>query len=456
MYISEPAKNFQMMCRWLSLFAESQTFFRLEVEGRTYKYFIGEVGKLGRLVRKTFPSEESCEKEADQLLVSKFEEGFAECPFSIPGGFDEHLYSSFEQKHQVRTSFGNYQLLDTENIARDSIIVESLGESLYLEGSYFTPALQLVEAPEKGLPLMFWLPIVKEFAVYHPKAKTLTLLGAEWGPIRNNLDSIFLQATEGRPLYPDCKKCFDFIPASVGDQLDALLRLPSEKRWTEGQIFLASYETVLQRHIFSGQLRTVGRNLLRLYYFLATGALERNQVKVAITILERSLIIASAAFPDHTDILSKIFLHLSSCYFQSTEFDKSVINFERYQVFEPSVQVKNQMISAILNVKDLYNEASNAYLVAIKSKSEAHYISAIIATENALRYLPDNATMLINLACFYAVTKGEDKALLILKKALESGFDDWNRLHHDGHFKALRETDEFTKLVKAYAPEGLA
>jgi len=68
---------------------------------------------------------------------------------------------------------------------------------------------------------------------------------------------------------------------------------------------------------------------------------------------------------------------------------------------------------------------------------------------------PQDANSSYSLACGWSLANDTPDGLLCLKKALEAGFNDYDRLTQDGDIAILRKMPEFTLLVKKYFPDKI-
>ncbi len=96
---------------------------------------------------------------------------------------------------------------------------------------------------------------------------------------------------------------------------------------------------------------------------------------------------------------------------------------------------------------------------ALKLLQDKKYAEAIALYQEILEAEPDDATSIYNLACGYALTKENAKALAMLRKSLEAGFIKFGHIEKDPDLDGLREDAEYKKLMgdrAKYVESGVA
>jgi len=72
---------------------------------------------------------------------------------------------------------------------------------------------------------------------------------------------------------------------------------------------------------------------------------------------------------------------------------------------------------------------------------------AVTILESLLREAPDDPDCLYNLACCHARNHNFDDSLQYLKRAVEHGFHDQDKIHADGDLQAIRQFKEYSQLA---------
>ena len=63
---------------------------------------------------------------------------------------------------------------------------------------------------------------------------------------------------------------------------------------------------------------------------------------------------------------------------------------------------------------------------------------------------PDaKVSILYNLACLYAITGQQEKAMAFLENSVRSGFSSWDHMEQDSDLKSLRKRADFKALLAA-------
>jgi protein O-mannosyl-transferase len=77
--------------------------------------------------------------------------------------------------------------------------------------------------------------------------------------------------------------------------------------------------------------------------------------------------------------------------------------------------------------------------------AQGKYAQAVTRLKRAASLAPEAADAFYYMAGIYAWTEREDEALTYLQTAVQRGFDDWDRLRKDRHFKKLYRNAEFVR-----------
>lgn len=88
------------------------------------------------------------------------------------------------------------------------------------------------------------------------------------------------------------------------------------------------------------------------------------------------------------------------------------------------------------------------------SRQEDRKAEALSAFEQALKNDPEMAHACYGIACLHAVTGEEEKALVMLGKALRKGFQDIAHIEADSDWDGLRVNPKFTLLLRKYRKAG--
>ncbi len=146
--------------------------------------------------------------------------------------------------------------------------------------------------------------------------------------------------------------------------------------------------------------------------------------------------------------------NLGTVYYAQKNYRKSISYYRRALKINPrSASVLSNLGTAYF-ARKRYEEALKSYQEALAIDPEVfeHRNSAGVLLQE--RSVEERAKFHFYLAKTYAKAGSFDRALLYLRKALEEGFRERDRLSEDPEFAAMRELPEFQDLLK-YQPKVL-
>jgi len=82
--------------------------------------------------------------------------------------------------------------------------------------------------------------------------------------------------------------------------------------------------------------------------------------------------------------------------------------------------------------------------------SRDEYQKALFQYEKILTFMPDNPAVHYNIACIYAKQKKPQESVAWLKKAVSSGFNDWEHIKTDSDLDNIRGSSEFELFLKSH------
>jgi len=85
----------------------------------------------------------------------------------------------------------------------------------------------------------------------------------------------------------------------------------------------------------------------------------------------------------------------------------------------------------------------------IQSKHK-NYNRAISLLKQVPDENPDNAKICFNISCLYAKEKKIDESLLWLKKAIDKGYNNLNRITNDSDLQSIRNTSKYKRLIQTF------
>jgi Tfp pilus assembly protein PilF len=124
-----------------------------------------------------------------------------------------------------------------------------------------------------------------------------------------------------------------------------------------------------------------------------------------------------------------LYIRLGNLFFHHGEYDKAQKEYEK----------------ALSN--DTGNLNAMKGLAAVYSQKHEHE-QALKTLQNMIQIQPRNPDIQYNIACVYAKQGMQEKALLWLRRAVENGFRNIQVIENDPDLAAVRETEEFKRILR--------
>jgi len=109
------------------------------------------------------------------------------------------------------------------------------------------------------------------------------------------------------------------------------------------------------------------------------------------------------------------------------------IDFELH-FYEKILEHKPDFIEALMVLGDLYTK-------------KGRHIDGLQIDQKLARLRPKDPTVLYNLACSHSLVKNIDEALVVIKKAIEYGYDNIEYLERDDDLHNLRQDSRFREYL---------
>jgi tetratricopeptide (TPR) repeat protein/predicted DNA-binding WGR domain protein len=453
----------------------SYLFWSVEVTGSSYVVSWGNVGTIGQASVHIASSEEESLRSA-KLLIDKYEQaGYVTTiegcivNYSLP----EEVKSMFATERVVQTVIGSFVLPSFPNIKMISVLVDhhavprdeflpSLAGNPYREqkGLFCATAYSVVNKTSENhssIGMLVWLPLSNLFGTWdHVRRQLYIFPDATWIDVYSNLDYYLAccATPEQLPNVLSIEKIldnFDFIPDDLGSQVNWILSKPQQIKLAEANEFLRRYEPRLLRHPWCKELEKTYDALVSLYHDIGQVYEREADYGLAIEWLRRSLQIVGQSQYFRSKVFIDIFIQLSFCYFERSQFDLSLRYMKMYKLYDSAASdTCEQIMSSISRVKELYDEALISCKKATEQRSEECYAEAIRITHRALAMAPNDPLLHFNLACFYSLSFKTEDSLLHLEEAIKNGYDNHGRIVSEQDLENIRGTYGFKAIRQKY------
>lgn len=454
--------------------AESYLFWKVEVTGRSFMESWGKVGTIGRTRVHVAASEEESLSVAESLIAARERSGYVAAhedrivKFALP----DEMKQMFAEERTVQTEAGSFVLPSFADIKVITVVVDhhlntqdqlsSLDGNPYQnqKGLFSATAYSLVSGAPGGNSadgLLIWLPLSGLFATWDRTNRQLYIFeGATWQDLHNRLDYYLTSAVDPTHL-PNVLSInkildsFDFIPDDIPTQVKWILSKPQQVKLAEADEFLRRYELRLLRHPWCVELEETYEALVSLYHDIGQVYERESSYGLAIDWFNRSLQIVAQSQHFKSKTFIDIFIQLSFCYFETSQFDLSLRYMENYRLYDSTAnETCAHIMEAITRVRQLYEEAMASCRRAAEHRSAECYADAIRITHKALAVAPNDPLLHFNLACFYSLSFKTDESLVHLEEALKKGYTNHQRIANDRDLENTRGTNGYEAIRQKY------
>ena len=146
--------------------------------------------------------------------------------------------------------------------------------------------------------------------------------------------------------------------------------------------------------------------------------------------------------PDYAEALNNI----GTIYYAQKSFRRAIGYYRRALRLSESASIYSNLGTAYFARKQ-YNEATAAYQQALNLDPDVFEHKSNFGTLLQDRNVEERAKFHYYLAKMYAKSGRNELAIQYVRKALEEGFKDRNKLMEDPEFQALRDLPEFQQLL---------
>jgi len=138
--------------------------------------------------------------------------------------------------------------------------------------------------------------------------------------------------------------------------------------------------------------------------------------------------------------------NIGTVYYARKSYGRAIRYYQRALRLAPTASIYSNLGTAYFARKQ-YQKATDAYQEALNLDPDVFEHKGNYGTLLEDRNVEERAKFHYYLAKMYAKTGRNELALQYVRKALEEGFKDRNKLSEDPEFQALRDTPEFKELL---------
>lgn len=140
--------------------------------------------------------------------------------------------------------------------------------------------------------------------------------------------------------------------------------------------------------------------------------------------------------------------NLGAVYYSEKSYRRSVSYYKRALKLSPDAASMHSNLGTAYFARKKYKEAFDEYATALRLDPEVFERRSTQGTLLQERNVEERGKFNFYLAKSYAKANMPDRALLYMRKALETGFKERNKFLEDGDFASIRQLPEFTALME--------
>ena len=144
--------------------------------------------------------------------------------------------------------------------------------------------------------------------------------------------------------------------------------------------------------------------------------------------------------------------NVGTIHYARGSYRRAISSYKRALNLSPDSASIHSNLGTAYFARKRYKEASDHYLTALKLDPEIFEHRGTFGSLLQERSVQDRARFHYYMAKTYAVAGYVDRALSYLRKALEEGFKDKDKIPEEAEFAALRDNPEFQQLMAANLP----
>lgn len=144
--------------------------------------------------------------------------------------------------------------------------------------------------------------------------------------------------------------------------------------------------------------------------------------------------------------------NLGTVYYAQGGYRRAISSYKKALKLSPDSASIHSNLGTAYFARKKFKEASEEYLIALKLDPEIFERRSSFGSLLQERSVQDRARFHYYLAKTYAASGYPDRALVYLRKALEEGLKDKEKIPQEAEFAALKDNPEFQQLVAANIP----
>jgi tetratricopeptide (TPR) repeat protein/predicted DNA-binding WGR domain protein len=448
---------------------KTDEFWQIKVAANLLITVQGSRGRIGKKTLRNYVNDRKCLKEAEKLMVDKKKQGYHESLFDFihKPEVPQSLRDGLSKREIIKTTCQKFEIFPIHRVALITIIVNAnpvsstasqggldVGKGYYCQTAYaLGRSFSKTKLPEH---LLVWLPESGLYGLWCRNDRELYVFPeTDWAGIENNLP-VYLCPQQVKEVFPPVHSClniedhFIFIPEDFAPRIKQILSLSGESRQQKVEGFLAQYEQRLLDLPYTDDLEKEFSALVTFYYHIGQWLEGDSEYEKAIKWFQKALIIMNQA-PPFRILYSDIFLQLSFCCLETSQFDLALLYIDLFSEHDTSsAEACHRIKMNICRTQQLYKETMNAYLKQIEQRSEYGYKQAGKLIQRTIQAAPDDPILHFNLACFYSSSNRIKEALYHLEEAFKKGYKNHEKVISDLDLENIRSTREYEDIRLKY------
>jgi tetratricopeptide (TPR) repeat protein len=173
---------------------------------------------------------------------------------------------------------------------------------------------------------------------------------------------------------------------------------------------------------------------------LGKALVQKGMIDQAVTHFEQALKI----YPQ----MSQARINLGNALIRKAKPDEALYHYEMIAEEDPNKASAIQNRNALLAILQPTDQINILFKTAVRFAGEKNYGKAVALFQGILAISPDSPTIYYNISCLHAIQGRKADAVDWLGRAVEKGYDNWEKLKTDPDLNNIRNEAGYRSLIK--------